>query len=96
MLTTHFMEEADILVIFVQKKYLQIANAWEKLLVIIVDNVSSLCHYHILSQGDRIAVMANGQLQCCGTPLYLKKYFGTPNIFLLLISSRYFLFSFLA
>jgi len=38
-ITTHFMEEADIL-------------------------------------GDRIAIMAAGQIKCCGTPLYLKKYFG--------------------
>src|SRR5687768_3170890 len=39
-LTTHFMEEADIL-------------------------------------GDRIAMMASGRIKCCGTPLFLKKYYGT-------------------
>ncbi|KAL7554951.1 hypothetical protein ACHAWF_018531 [Thalassiosira exigua] len=38
-LTTHFMDEADLL-------------------------------------GDRIAIMAEGQLRCVGSPLYLKKYYG--------------------
>ncbi len=38
-LTTHFMDEADIL-------------------------------------GDRIAIMANGQLECLGSPLFLKNKFG--------------------
>ena len=38
-LTTHFMDEADIL-------------------------------------GDRIAIMAEGQLRCCGSSLFLKKHFG--------------------
>lgn len=39
-LTTHFMDEADIL-------------------------------------GDRIAIMADGELKCCGSPLFLKNRFGT-------------------
>ncbi|CAD6188568.1 unnamed protein product [Caenorhabditis auriculariae] len=39
LLTTHFMEEADVL-------------------------------------GDRIAIMAHGQLQCCGSPMYLKQRYG--------------------
>ncbi|XP_071044386.1 phospholipid-transporting ATPase ABCA3 [Parasteatoda tepidariorum] len=39
-LTTHYMEEADIL-------------------------------------GDRIAIMAEGEVQCCGSPIYLKRKFGT-------------------
>jgi ABC-type multidrug transport system ATPase subunit len=39
LLTTHFMDEADIL-------------------------------------GDRITIMADGELQCSGSPLYLKKSFG--------------------
>jgi ABC-type multidrug transport system ATPase subunit len=39
-LTTHFMDEADLL-------------------------------------GDRIAIMAEGQLQCCGSSLYLKNQYGT-------------------
>ncbi|GIY69232.1 ATP-binding cassette sub-family A member 3 [Caerostris extrusa] len=38
-LTTHFMEEADVL-------------------------------------GDRIAIMADGEIQCCGSPLFLKKKYG--------------------
>eukprot|EP01052_Picozoa_sp_SAG31_P064631 SAG31_NODE_23480_length_503_cov_1.158416_1_plen_128_part_10 len=38
-LTTHFMEEADLL-------------------------------------GDRIGVMAEGELRCCGSPLFLKRRFG--------------------
>jgi len=38
-LTTHFMDEADLL-------------------------------------GDRIAIMVDGQLQCCGSPLFLKKKYG--------------------
>ena len=40
LLTTHFMDEADIL-------------------------------------GDRIAIMANGQLKCCGSPLFLKSKYGS-------------------
>jgi len=39
-LTTHFLEEADVL-------------------------------------GDRIAIMVHGKVQCCGSPLFLKKYYGT-------------------
>ncbi len=39
LLTTHFMEEADVL-------------------------------------GDRIAIMAAGKVQCCGTTAFLKKYYG--------------------
>ncbi|GFY44550.1 ATP-binding cassette sub-family A member 3 [Trichonephila inaurata madagascariensis] len=39
-LTTHYMEEADIL-------------------------------------GDRIAIMAEGEVQCCGSPMFLKQKFGT-------------------
>lgn len=38
-LTTHFMDEADIL-------------------------------------GDRIAIMASGQLQCVGSPYFLKRHYG--------------------
>jgi ATP-binding cassette, subfamily A (ABC1), member 3 len=38
-LTTHFMDEADIL-------------------------------------GDRIAIMADGRLQCVGSPYFLKKHYG--------------------
>jgi len=38
-LTTHFMEEADLL-------------------------------------GDRIAIMADGQLQCCGSSIFLKNIYG--------------------
>ena len=26
--------------------------------------------------GDRIAIMTNGRLQCCGTPMYLKQQYG--------------------
>ena len=39
-LTTHFMEEADVL-------------------------------------GDRIAIMAKGQVKCYGTPFFLKRRFGS-------------------
>lgn len=39
LLTTHFMDEADLL-------------------------------------GDRVAIMAHGKLQCCGSPLFLKSCFG--------------------
>lgn len=39
LLTTHFMDEADLL-------------------------------------GDRIAIMAGGELQCCGSPLFLKTKYG--------------------
>lgn len=38
-LTTHFMDEADIL-------------------------------------GDRVAIMANGRLQCVGSPFFLKRHYG--------------------
>ena len=30
--------------------------------------------------GDRIAIMDNGKLQCCGTPMFLKKYYGISFI----------------
>ncbi|CAL8139098.1 unnamed protein product [Orchesella dallaii] len=40
LLTTHFMEEADVL-------------------------------------GDRIGIMAHGKLQCCGSSMFLKKFYGT-------------------
>lgn len=39
LLTTHFMEEADVL-------------------------------------GDRIAIMARGEIQCCGSSFFLKKRYG--------------------
>ena len=39
LLSTHFMDEADVL-------------------------------------GDRIAIMANGVVKCCGTPLFLKNKYG--------------------
>lgn len=39
MLSTHYMDEADLL-------------------------------------GDRISIISNGQLQCCGTPLFLKRCFS--------------------
>lgn len=44
LLTTHFMEEADLL-------------------------------------GDRIAIMANGVVQCCGSSLFLKKMYGGCCVF---------------
>lgn len=42
LLTTHFMDEADLL-------------------------------------GDRIAIMAGGELQCCGSPLFLKNKYGAEK-----------------
>lgn len=45
LLTTHFMDEADLL-------------------------------------GDRIAIMAGGELQCCGSSFFLKKKYGKFIIFL--------------
>ena len=39
LLTTHFMEEADIL-------------------------------------GDRVAIMSDGKIHCCGSTLFLKKHYG--------------------
>lgn len=42
LLTTHFMDEADLL-------------------------------------GDRIAIMAGGELQCCGSPLFLKNKYGKKS-----------------
>ena len=50
-LTTHFMDEADVL-------------------------------------GDRIAIMAEGVIQCCGTPLFLKNKYGQCYCFLLKISTN--------
>ena len=38
-LTTHFMDEADLL-------------------------------------GDRVAIMADGELRCCGSSIFLKNYYG--------------------
>lgn len=43
LLTTHFMDEADLL-------------------------------------GDRIAIMAGGELQCCGSPLFLKNKYGKKAV----------------
>lgn len=43
LLTTHFMDEADLL-------------------------------------GDRIAIMAGGELQCCGSPLFLKNKYGKNRL----------------
>ena len=59
LLTTHFMEEADVL-------------------------------------GDRIAIMANGDIQCCGSPLFLKKKYGMCSFtskffFIYLVCSMLFL-----
>lgn len=51
LLTTHFMDEADLL-------------------------------------GDRIAIMAGGELQCCGSPLFLKNKYGTWRVVLKNISNR--------
>ena len=31
--------------------------------------------------GDRIAIMVNGRLQCCGTPMYLKHQYGKSIIY---------------
>lgn len=45
LLTTHFMDEADLL-------------------------------------GDRIAIMAGGELQCCGSPLFLKNKYGKCRVIL--------------
>jgi len=28
--------------------------------------------------GDRIAIMAGGRVQCCGSSLFLKKQYGNP------------------
>lgn len=43
LLTTHYMDEADVL-------------------------------------GDRIAIMAEGVVKCCGSSLFLKKLYGTLSI----------------
>jgi len=36
---------------------------------------------HLLEEadvlGDRVAIMANGKIQCCGSPIFLKNYYGT-------------------
>lgn len=46
LLTTHFMDEADLL-------------------------------------GDRIAIMAGGKLQCCGSSFFLKKKYGAGYILIM-------------
>ncbi|CAD5222390.1 unnamed protein product [Bursaphelenchus xylophilus] len=51
LLTTHYMEEADLL-------------------------------------GDRIAIMANGQLQCCGSSLFLKKHYGAGYHVVVVMESK--------
>ncbi|MBN3289285.1 ABCA3 protein, partial [Polypterus senegalus] len=48
LLTTHFMDEADLL-------------------------------------GDRIAIMAKGELQCCGSPLFLKNKYDNEPIFEIIV-----------
>jgi ATP-binding cassette subfamily A (ABC1) protein 3 len=50
-LTTHFMDEADIL-------------------------------------GDRIAIMADGVVKCCGTSMFLKKLYGISSKFLVYFSLK--------
>lgn len=30
--------------------------------------------------GDRIAIMSSGVLQCCGTPSFLKRFYGTGGV----------------
>ena len=30
--------------------------------------------------GDRIAIMAEGQVQCCGTSIFLKNIYGRPHV----------------
>uniref|UniRef100_T1IGZ9 ABC transporter domain-containing protein n=1 Tax=Strigamia maritima TaxID=126957 RepID=T1IGZ9_STRMM len=49
LLTTHFMDEADIL-------------------------------------GDRVAIMVSGQVKCCGSPLFLKKFYGSGFHIVVLIT----------
>ncbi|KAJ0177200.1 hypothetical protein K1T71_007209 [Dendrolimus kikuchii] len=51
-LTTHFMDEADIL-------------------------------------GDRIAIMANGQLQCIGSPYFLKRHYGVGYTLVIVKTERF-------
>ena len=31
--------------------------------------------------GDRIAIMADGELQCCGSSLFLKGKYGKPHVY---------------
>jgi ABC-type multidrug transport system ATPase subunit len=40
--------------------------------------------------GDRIAIMADGQLQCCGSSLFLKGKYGTYNMFIVIFYSTVF------
>ena len=37
--------------------------------------------------GDRIAIMANGTLQCCGSSLFLKHKYGLYSFILLMLPS---------
>ncbi|CAF5152557.1 unnamed protein product, partial [Rotaria sp. Silwood1] len=38
--------------------------------------------------GDRIAIISNGQLKCCGTSLFLKSIFGEGYILTLIKNGR--------
>ena len=39
--------------------------------------------------GDRIAIMGNGKIKCCGTSLYLKQLYGVGYTFTISIKPEY-------
>jgi len=54
---------------------------WDLLLELRTDDRTVILTTHFLEEadvlGDRIAIMASGKVQCCGSPMFLKKYYGT-------------------
>jgi hypothetical protein len=72
-LTTHFMDEADqVRSGFCFKRWALITT-------------SSYVHTHqsnldlFLQLGDRIAIMAKGEIRCCGSSLFLKSRYGVVS-----------------
>ncbi|XP_055936421.1 retinal-specific phospholipid-transporting ATPase ABCA4-like [Argiope bruennichi] len=55
-------------------------NVWDALLEI-RHNRTIILTTHYMEEadvlGDRIAIMAEGEIQCCGSPMFLKQKFGT-------------------
>ncbi|CAG2104733.1 unnamed protein product [Medioppia subpectinata] len=62
LLTTHYMEEADV------------RSLLHCLPLIVYYLNSNFVSTQVL--GDRIAIMSEGVLKCCGSPIFLKKRFG--------------------
>lgn len=61
-LTTHFMDEAD-----------QVCSICVRVVCL---SFAFIFARRFLQLGDRIAIMAKGEVKCCGTSLFLKSRYG--------------------